>query len=500
MAAIDGGFDEHYRALASRDARFDGRFVAGVHSTGIYCRPSCPAVTPKPGNVRFYLTPAAAQDAGLRACKRCQPDATPGLPGWHRRGDTAAAALRLIDDGVVDRDGVGALAARLGYSGRQLTRILVDELGAGPLALARARRAQAARALLLGTALPVADVAFAAGFGSVRQCNDTVREVYGMSPTQLRASRAAERSPGAGTRGTTLTIRLAATGPFDGAGVLRYLADHAVAGVETVDDGVFERTLRLPRGRCRLRLWLDAGAGAIETDDGPRTAGGSVGVVARLELDALDDLDAAVDAVRRIADLDADATAIDAALGTDPRLAPIVRAVPGARIPGAVDVAETLVRTMVGQQVSIAGARTLLGRLVAAIGDGGFPDAAAIADRGGEALTGPASRVRAIRAVAGRIADGSLDLDTRDPGELIDRLVAEPGIGPWTAGYVAIRTLRAPDVLLAGDLVMLNAARTLGIAADARSLAAVGTAWAPWRTYAGLRLWRSRELPSTIAP
>ena len=496
MAAIDGGFDEHYRALASRDARFDGRFVAGVHTTGIYCRPSCPAVTPKPTSVRFYRTPAAAQEAGLRACKRCQPDAVPGLAGWDLRGETAATAVRLIEAGVVDREGVGGLAARVGYSERQLHRILVDELGAGPLALARARRAQAARALLLGTGLPVADVAFAAGFGSVRQCHDTVREVYGVAPSALRSSRAAECGPAAAHRGTTITVRLATSPPFDGEAVLAYLADHAVEGIERVDGGVYDRRLRLAGGDARLRAWLDderLGEHDVDAEDGPAAPPMATGVAASMELADLADLEATVAAVRGIFDLDADADAIDRALAADARLAPIVAAHPGARIPGSPDPAETLVRTMVGQQVSIAGARTLLSRLVAALGDGRFPDPATIAERGAEVLVGPAARVAALRGAMARVADGSLDLVAPDPETLMARLVAEPGIGPWTAGYVAIRSMRAPDVLLAGDLVMLHAARDLGIAEHARGLAAAGAAWAPWRSYAGLRLWRARS-------
>ena len=491
MPAIESGFEERYRALASRDARFDGRFIAGVHSTGIYCRPSCPAVTPKPGNVQFYRTAAAAQDAGLRACKRCQPDAVPGFAGWDLRSETTASAVRLIDAGVVDREGVSGLAAHLGYSTRQLSRLLVDELGAGPLALARARRAQTARALLLGTTLSVADVAFAAGFGSVRQCNDTLLEVYAMSPTQLRASRAAERSGRAlavaGSSATTITVQLRATPPFDGDGVVRYLADHAITGFERVENGVFERPLRLAHGAGRMRVWV-----ANNSDSPPSASSTATGVTAQLALDDLADLELAVAGVRTMFDLDADAPAIDTALAKDPRLTELVRAYPGIRIPGSIDPAETLIRTMVGQQVSIAGANTLLGRLVAAIGDGAFPTSAVIAEHGQSALTGPVKRIDAIIGTASALTNGSLSLDAETPEELVARLVAMPGIGPWTAGYVAMRTMRAPDVLLNTDLVMLHAARALGIATDARTLAAAGAPWAPWRTYAGLRLWRSR--------
>ena len=486
MGAIDSGFDERYRALASRDSRFDGRFVAGVHTTGIYCRPSCPAVTPKPGNVRFYRTPAAAQDAGLRACKRCQPDAVPGIAGWDVRGETATRAVHLIDSGLVDREGVSGLASHLGYSTRQLSRLLVDELGAGPLALARARRAQTARALLLGTTLGVADVAFAAGFGSVRQCNETLQEIYAMSPTQLRASRAAERGARPGAAATTISLRLRTTGPFDGAGVLTYLAGHAIPGLETVVDGVLDREVVIGGRSTRMRLWLDT------PGDDSDAAAPATGVVARLALDDLADLETIVAGVRRMFDLDADAEAIDAALGADQHLAGLVARFPGVRIPGAIDPAETLIRTMVGQQVSIAGASTLLGRLVATIGDGRFPTPATIAERGREALVGPTRRIDAIIGAASAIADGSLDLDADTPEHLIARLVAMPGIGPWTAGYVAMRTVRASDVLLSSDLVMLHAARDLGLATTARELSSVGAAWAPWRTYAGLRLWRSR--------
>lgn len=476
---MEGGFAQRYRALASRDGRFDGHFVAGVHTTGIYCRPSCPATTPKRSSVRFYRTPAAAQDAGLRACRRCQPDAVPGVAGWDPRSELAAQAVRHIESGVVDREGIPGLAARVGYSPRQLSRILTEELGAGPLALARARRAQAARALLLGTTLPITDIAFAAGFGSVRQCRDTVTSVYGMAPSQLRGTEPIEhcgsrgRVPRARAR-PSLTVRLRAIAPFDRAGVLRYLADHAIAGLESVSDGVYERPLGPEAGNAHLRAWCDGDT-----------------VLAHLGLNTLADIDRAVAAVRTLFDLDADSPAIDRALGSSPALGELVARTPGIRIPGAQDRAETLVRTMIGQQVSIAAARTHLSRLVAALGDGAFPSAAAIAERGAEVLTGPRTRVDAIQRVAGAIADRSLDLDVGDSDALISRLTAHRGIGAWTAGYVAIRTLRAPDILLTSDLVVRASARRLGIANDPRGLAAAGAAWAPWRTYAGLHLWRS---------
>jgi AraC family transcriptional regulator of adaptative response / DNA-3-methyladenine glycosylase II len=479
-------FAERYRALSSRDARFDGQFIAGVHSTGIYCRPSCPAMTPKQRNVSFYRTAAAAHEAGLRACKRCQPDAVPGSPDWNLTDDLASRAMRLITDGVVERDGVPGLAARLGYTPRHLTRVLRNELGAGPLALARAHRAQAARTLLASTALSVADVAFASGFSSVRQFNETILAVYETTPTELRrlarrgrfAVPGSAAAPGAGDAGTAITLRLPARGPFDGQGVMRYLADHGIPGLESVTDGVFERTVRLPGGLARLALRLD----------GDR----AVSVTARL--DRVSDLSTLVARVRRLFDLDADAVAIDEALAADPVLAPLVTAAPGIRIPGAMDAEEALFRTLVGQQVSIAAARTVLGALTRELGtDGQFPTAEQFAERGSEVLRGPASRVATILGAAEAIVDGRLRLDVGQSTEdFTASLVALPGIGAWSAGYLAMRVLGNPDVLLTTDLVLRQSAAALGLPSNPRELDRHGARWAPWRSYANLHLWRAR--------
>ena len=487
-------FAERYRALSSRDARFDGQFIAGVHSTGIYCRPSCPAMTPQEKNVSFYRTAAAAHEAGLRACKRCQPDAVPGSPDWNLTDDLAARAMRLITDGVVERDGVPGLAARLGYTPRHLTRVLTNELGAGPLALARAHRAQAARTLLASTELTVADVAFAAGFSSIRQFNETIVAVYETTPTELR--RLARRgrfavspaSPGtiddAGTLdgATAITLRLPARGPFDGEGVMQYLADHGIPGLESVVDGVYERTVRLPGGLAQLAMRLEGDS--------------AVSVTARL--DRVSDLSTMVARVRRLFDLDADAAAIDGALGADPVLAPLVAALPGIRIPGAMDAEEALFRTLVGQQVSIAAARTVLGTLTRELGtDGLFPTAAQFAERGHEVLRGPATRVATIIGTAEAIVDGRLRLDLgQSTEEFTAGLVALPGIGPWSAGYLAMRVLGNPDVLLTSDLVLLQSAASHGLPAKPRDLERHGARWAPWRSYANLHLWRAR--PPTV--
>ena len=479
----DSRFAERYRALSSRDSRFDGQFIAGVHSTGIYCRPSCPAMTPHAKNVSFYRTAAAAHEAGLRACKRCQPDAVPGSPDWNLSDDLASRAMRLITDGVVEREGVSGLAARLGYTSRHLTRVLVTELGAGPLALARAHRAQGARTLLASTDLTVADVAFAAGFSSIRQFNDTILAVYQTTPTELRglARRAHAGSPrNAEPTPSTLTLRLPARAPFDGVGLMRFFADHAVPGLESGDYLSFERAVRLAGGVAQIRLALDGD-----------------GVLCTARLESIADVASLVSRVRRLFDLDADSVAIDGALAGDAVLAPLVAAVPGIRLPGTVDADEALFRTLVGQQISVAAARTVLGTITRELGtDALFPTAAQLAAGGASVLRGPASRVATILGAARAIANGELRLDLGMPAdEFTARLVAMPGIGPWTAGYLAMRVLGNPDILLSSDLVMLQSAATLGMPGTAQGLAEHGRGWAPWRSYAGLHLWRARPVP-----
>ncbi|MRX42692.1 helix-turn-helix domain-containing protein [Agromyces sp. Q22] len=492
--------------MLARDARFDGQFITGVHSTGIYCRPSCPAAPPKPRNVTFYRTAAAAHEAGLRACKRCLPDAVPGSPEWDLDDDLAARAMRLIADGVVEREGVPGLAGRLGYTPRHLTRVLTAELGAGPLALARAHRAQTARALLTSTTMRVSDVAFASGFGSIRQFNDTVRAVYERSPLELRASARARRgsrasaasaptaigadreadgaAPGPGDAGL-VRLRLPARAPFDSAGVFAWLATRALAGVEVAAGDRYERTLALPTGPALVRL--------AAVDDAP-----ALDVEAHLA--SLADLAPLVARVRRLFDLDADAEAIDAALAADPVLAPAIAASPGIRMPGCLDPHELVVRALVGQQVSVPAARTALTRLAADLGEpvrfAGrahtlFPTAEAIAEHGADVLRGPAARIRTILDVCGRLASGDLVVaPERERGELRAELLAVPGIGPWTAGYLAMRVTREPDELLVSDLALRNGAARLGLPSDAKELAARGAAWAPWRSYASMHLWR----------
>lgn len=481
-------FDEQYRALCSRDARFDGQFIAGVHSTGIYCRPSCPAVAPKPRNVRFYRTAAAAHEAGLRACKRCQPDAVPGSPDWNVNDDLASRAMRLISDGVVEREGVSGLASRLGYTSRHLTRVLSAELGAGPLALARAHRAQAARTLLGATALSISDVAFAAGFSSIRQFNDTIQAVYETTPSQLRtlARRGSSAHPKeALEQPSTLTLKLPTRAPFDGVGLMRFFADHAVEGIETATHDSFDRALRLPGGVATVHMQL------IDQ-----------GVMCTARLARISDVAPLVSRVRRLFDLDADSLAIDYALSADPALASSVARVPGIRLPGSADAEETLFRTLIGQQISVAAARTVHARLARELGsDGLFPTAQQLVESGSEVLRGPRTRVASILAVAEALVTGELDLDVSTPvDEFTARLTALPGIGPWTAGYMAMRVLGNPDIMLSSDLVVRQGAAELRLPATTSTLARWAARWAPWRSYACMHLWRSRPSPVEQMP
>lgn len=484
--------DRCYRAVTSRDARFDGQFVTAVRTTRIYCRPSCPVPPPRAHNVEFLRTAAAAQAGGYRACRRCLPDAVPGSPEWNVRADLAARAMRLIGDGTVEREGVHGLAARLGYSARHLHRVLGEELGAGPLALARAHRAHTARLLVETTALPMADVAFAAGFGSVRQFNDTVRAVYGVPPRTLRAEAARRAGPGPVAATGPLTLRLPYREPFDPRGLLGFLAARAVDGVESVRGGTYRRALRLPRGPATVSLDLVSTPGAVP---------------ATLRLSDPRDLGPAVARLRRLLDLDADPQAVDAALGADPALAAAVAAVPGIRLPGSVDGNETAVRTVLGQQVSVAAARTAAARIAAALGDALpaelagdpaagprllFPTAGAIAARGHEVLAGPARRISTVLGLCAALAAGGLVLDPgRDPQELRAELVALPGLGPWSAGYLAMRVLGDPDELLASDLAVRRGAEAIGLPGDATGLEAHAARWAPWRSYAATHLWRA---------
>jgi AraC family transcriptional regulator of adaptative response / DNA-3-methyladenine glycosylase II len=497
-------FGERYRVIESRDARFDGRFVTAVRSTGIYCRPSCPARTPKAANVTFYPTSAAAHLAGFRACKRCLPEATPGSPEWNLREDAAARAMRLIADGVVEREGVDGLSRRLGYSTRQLNRILVAELGAGPIALARAQRAQNARALITGTTMPMADVAFAAGFSSIRQFNDTVSEVFDLTPSALRARSSSGRNASAEAAGS-IRLALPYREPLDVDGLFGWFTPRSVPGMESSSARRYARTVRLPKGSAFVDLTA------------PERVTGRPRIDALVRFENLGDLPALLGRVRRLLDLDADPAAVDDVLARDARLRPAVQRVPGIRAPGALDAGEMLMRALLGQQVTVSSARTQLTRLVESLGEEVsaaiappgdaatawrlFPRPEAIAEHAHEILRGPAARTDTVRRVAEALADGSLPIgvaDTRD--DVTARLTAIRGIGPWTADYVVLRALGHPDVFVRSDVAIRAGARSLGFPDTDRALAAEASAFAPWRSYFSLHLWRAAADALTRRP
>ena len=497
-----------YRAISGRDPRFDGRLFVGVRSTGIYCRPSCPARTPRPENCTYYTAAAAAVAAGFRACRRCRPDSLPGSRDWDVRGDLVARALRGIADGVVDESGVHGLAARLHVSERQLHRVVVEQVGASPVQLARTRRAQLARMLLDQTALSMTDVAFAAGFSSVRQFNDVMRENFGAAPGELRRElhHVPERGShgvvprfGDGGRvppaGAALNLRLRCTAPYDTTGWWEHVAHRAVPGLELVETDI-------DGSRSISRLLGGAGGPVQVRVSVPTSFGRIAAIPVKIVLASLGDLAATVVRLRRWLDLDADPLAVDAALSTDPALAPLVARRPGLRVAGTVDPFELAVRAVLGQQVSTAGARTLAARLVAAWGSPGagdlalFPSAERLAEAGPErlraiGLTG--GRAATLHHLATASADGLLLSPESDRAGVRAALLALPGIGPWTADYIALRALGDPDVFPAGDLVLCRALAVLTgrdpTTADPRWAAARAVAWGPWRGYAAQHLW-----------
>ncbi|NEA97999.1 DNA-3-methyladenine glycosylase 2 family protein [Streptomyces sp. SID13726] len=456
--------DTRYEAVRSRDARFDGEFFFAVETTGIYCRPSCPAVTPKRRNVRFYATAAAAQGSGFRACRRCRPDAVPGSADWNVRADVVGRAMRLIGDGIVDREGVSGLAGRLGYSARQVQRQLTAELGAGPVALARAQRSHTARVLLQTTDLAVTEIAFAAGFASVRQFNDTVREIYASTPSELRAAaRSGARRPATPTAG--IPLRLAHRGPYRSGAVFDLLEREAVPGVEEVSGTpgrrTYRRTLRLPHGTGIAAV--GERPGTTRTTSGAHPGGW---LDAQLHLTDPRDLTTAVGRLRRLFDLAADPYAVDERLGADARLAPLVAARPGLRSPGTADAEEFAVRALVGPTVSA----TLVQRYGKTLDApcGGlthlFPEPAALTEDDGP-----------LGALATALADGTVRLDPgADRDHAQHALLALPGLDTRTVAVVRARALGDPDIAPPGT--------------------ETPDTWRPWRSYAWQHLLAAGEL------
>ncbi|MDH3679706.1 MAG: helix-turn-helix domain-containing protein [Acidimicrobiia bacterium] len=475
--------DTCYAAITRRDARFDGRFYTAVVTTGVFCRPSCPARTPKSTNVRFYPHAATATEAGFRPCRRCRPELAPGHPEWNRRADLAGRAMALIDDGAVDRVGVTGLAAALAVSERHLRRELVATVGTGPLQLARTRRLWLARLLLDQTDLPITDVAFASGFGSVRQFNDSMRRTFGEAPSTLRRRPAPRRAD------RTITLSLPSRGALRWPGLHTFLSTRAIPGLEAATEAGVRRNV--PGG------WLEL--------SGPDTGGRALRL--RCSLDRLADLTELVPIVRRVADLDTDLEPIEHRFEADPLLAARLARTELGRLPGAFDRFEIAVRAIVGQQISVAGARTLLGRLLVMTrnpvsvpatdddDDGGarppsidrFPSPETLAAHPLDGLGMPARRRATIRALARAVADGTILLDAgADPERTRAQLLDVGGIGPWTAGYITMRSLSDPDGWPVGDLGLRRS-----LAVSAAQLEASAEQWRPWRAYAALFLWQS---------
>lgn len=472
MPLTDLDDDQRYRALKSRDARFDGIFIVGVRTTGIYCRPSCPTpVHPLRKNVDFFTTAAAAQRAGLRACKRCRPDASPGSPEWNSRNDLVGRAMQLINRGYLDEHSVSELASDLAVTERHLRRIMIEAVGAPPVAIARAQRAQTARTLIETTQMRLTDVAFAAGFASLRQFNDTVRTVFDATPTQLRK----KRGPQATAPGT-LSIRLPFRAPYASDYFMRWAAGRTVQGVAIVEADTLRTALRLPNGN---------GVAALRIHDG--------WVQCDLELDDVADLTPAVSQCRAMLDLDADPSHIDAALAAIPAMKPHVARLPGLRSPGSSDGFATLIFAVLGQQRSVAAARTLAGRIVArahAENSAGhddlrpFPLPQAIAELDFEGIGLTQRGIATIRTL-GELFEGRADElgPGADRSAVREELMAVKGIGAWTANYVAMRILADPDIFLGGDLIARRSADALGLTDD-DVLAA-----SPWRSYLTHHLW-----------
>jgi AraC family transcriptional regulator of adaptative response / DNA-3-methyladenine glycosylase II len=531
--------DTCYRAVLARDSRFDGRFFTGVTSTGIYCRPICPVRTPARRNMRFFPHAGAAEAAGFRACRRCRPEASPGSPDWNARADLAARAVRLIADGYADEHGIGGLARRLAVTDRHLRRLLLAELGATPIALARATRLQTARRLLAETDMPVTEIAFASGFSSVRQFNASFQEACGRPPSALRsrAPRGAHRGTATGrtaadagtavaagtAAGTWLTLWLACREPFDGQSLLRFLAARAIPGVEEVARGRYARTVRVPGGPGVIELVPPPAARSGEDGRAARTGqagrAGEAQVLLRVQLTGLRGVGQVVSRCRRLFDLDADPQAIDDALAADDALAPLVAARPGLRVPGAYDGFELAVRAVLGQQVSVPAASTLTGRLAARYGTrvaaaspvtgpgrpvtgpgrpadpAGpltvlFPRPADLADADLSGLGLTTGRQATLRALAAACTADRLNLDPgTDPAETAARLAELPGVGPWTIAYILMRAVGDPDAFPGSDLGLRRAMEQLGIEAGHADR------WRPWRAYAALHLWARLAAP-----
>ncbi|MCP5065774.1 MAG: DNA-3-methyladenine glycosylase 2 family protein [bacterium] len=472
------------RALRARDARFDGRFFTAVKTTGIYCRPICPARMPQAKNVRFLPTAAACEALGFRPCRRCRPETAPGTPAWAGSSTTVNRALQLIQAGALDSGSVDDLAARLGVGARHLRRLFTTHLGATPNALARTRRAHFARRLLDETEWPMADVALAAGFGSLRQFNDTLRQTFLRTPSELRRLRRGVCAPAG-----EACLRLPYRAPLDFPDLLSFLAPRLLPGVETIDGG-----------RYRRAVTDDAVPGWLEVEPSPNDSANDPALRLRCVGISPVRLVGIVERVRRMFDLAADPARVAEDLAGDSRLAHAIAARPGLRVPGAYEPFEMAVRVVLGQQVWVKGATTRAGRLIRAAGkpveglpeglDWAFPSPEDLARTDVASIGMPGGRARAVNALAEAVAEGRVRLGgEEDPDAVQEALCQLPGIGPWTAQVIALRALGDPDVFPAGDLGLRKALGTDGNLATEREANARAQAWRPWRAYAALWLW-----------
>jgi len=473
------------RARLSRDARFDGKFYIAVTSTGIYCRPICPSRYAKRSNVRFFASPAAAEAAGFRPCLRCRPEAAPGTPAWLGTAAVVRRAMRLISEGALDEHSVEALAGRLGVGARHLLRLFGRHVGASPIAVAQTRRLHFAVCLLTETSLPITQIAMAAGFGSCRRFNDAFRHTYGRPPRDLRAGRRGGAADGA----EEVVLRLAYRPPYDWSHMRDFLAARAITGVERVDARGYARTVACEGGHALICVSALPGKDALEL----RVRGAPP--TALLQLASV---------ARRVFDLAADPARVGVELATDPLVGPLVRQRPGLRIAGAWDAFECAVRAVLGQQVSVAAGCTFAARLVERAGvviRGGadglthlFPTPASLAGANLETLGITRTRAATLHALARAVLERRLDFSAA-PEALAAALAALPGIGPWTAQYVALRALGEPDALPTGDLVLRRMAAPERSTLSARELDQRAREWQPWRGYAVMHLWRAAGNP-----
>ncbi len=480
------GEDVYYRALQTKDRRFDGKFFTGVVTTGIFCRPVCPAVTPKRDNCRFFTSAAEAMREGYRPCLRCRPEAAPGSPAWNGVATTVTRALRLINDGALNDGSVEQLAERLGVTARHLRRLFDDYLGLSPLTVAQSQRLLFAKKLITETDIALNELAFSAGFGSVRRFNDAIRKLYGQTPSQLRRNRGQKKV----SAGSGIELKLSFRPPYDWPQILGFLQYRAIPGVEDINRNTYRRSVRLGTASGLINVTADRKSQQLFVHfDFPDTLY----------------LQQAVGKIRQLFDLDVDPGEVNQLFSRDPILADLVKKRPGLRVPGAWDIFELSVRAILGQQISVAAARTLAGRLVQKFGEPLssnadsqishlFPKAEDLLGKDLSVIGIPKKRAATIEKMAGIFALGNLALDQANSlDELEKRLCRLPGIGPWTAQYIAMRALREPDAFPEGDIALIRALQSLGYDCNAKFLQQLANRWRPFRAYAAVHLWAAKS-------